>query len=65
MSLNDYEDKELVCKDCEQTFIYTKRDQEFFHQLVEDGKMPADFAEPKRCLTCRKKRREAKAQRGY
>ena len=41
-----YEDKELVCKDCGKTFVFTAGEQEFY---AEKG-----FAnEPTRCKACR------------
>jgi len=47
-----YTDKNLVCMDCSQEFVFTARDQEFY---AERG-----FTEPKRCTPCRNAR---KAQR--
>jgi CxxC-x17-CxxC domain-containing protein len=52
----DYEDRDLTCSDCGETFVFTARDQEFFSSK--------GFQDPKRCPQCRRAR---KAQRdgGY
>ena len=42
-------DKELVCADCGQSFIWSEAEQEFFASRSFDA--------PKRCLDCRGKRR--------
>lgn len=44
------EDKQLTCRDCKQTFLFTARDQEFFegHQ----------WPDPIRCRKCQKIRKE-------
>ncbi len=43
------EDKILVCQDCGEEFTFTAGEQEFF---TEKG-----FSDPKRCKTCRDKRK--------
>lgn len=43
-------DKELTCSDCNGLFIFSAREQKFF----EDK----GFIPPKRCVSCRRKRRE-------
>lgn len=43
------EDKELVCKDCNNAFVLTVNEQNWY---AEKG-----FAEPKRCLSCRQAKR--------
>ena len=55
----EYEDIEVVCKDCEQVFIYTVGEQKFIHDLFIQGKLDKDGVEgkivpPKRCLECRR-----------
>lgn len=40
-----FEDKNLVCSDCQVEFVFSSGDQEFF---AERG-----FTEPKRCKPCR------------
>ena len=47
-----FTDKNLVCMDCSQEFVFTARDQEFYSER--------GFTEPKRCTPCRNAR---KAQR--
>lgn len=47
-----YEDKELVCKDCGQTFVFTAGEQEFY---AEKGFQN----EPQRCKECRAARKAA------
>jgi len=44
-----YEDKNLTCVECGQTFVYTADDQEFH---ASKG-----YTEPKRCPSCRAARR--------
>ena len=39
------EDKTIVCKDCNNEFVFTAREQEFY---AEKG-----FADPVRCKACR------------
>ena len=51
-----YEDKELVCKDCGKTFVFSAGEQEFY---AEKGFQN----EPQRCKECRAaKKNAAKAQ---
>ncbi|HOA34550.1 MAG: zinc-binding protein [Clostridiales bacterium] len=45
-----YEDKQLTCKDCGATFIFTAGEQEFY---AEKGFVN----EPQRCKECRSKRK--------
>lgn len=49
-STSPYHDKELVCQDCNTPFIFSARDQEFYEN---NG-----FKEPKRCKSCRDKRKK-------
>jgi hypothetical protein len=51
------EDKTLVCVDCGEEFVFTVGEQEFF---AEKG-----FAEPKRCKTCRDKKKAERRSRSY
>ncbi len=49
----EYKDKTIKCVDCGTEFVFTARDQAFYH---EQG-----FAnEPKRCKSCRDKRKKEK-----
>lgn len=49
-------DEWLRCQDCGDEFLYSTRDQEFY---AEKG-----FTEPKRCIPCRKAKKEARASFG-
>lgn len=42
---NQYEDREITCVQCKNTFWFPARDQEFF---AKKG-----FTDPKRCKPCR------------
>jgi len=54
-----YEDKELVCKDCGKTFVFTAGEQEFY---AEKGFQN----EPQRCKECRNAKKNAgKGAREY
>lgn len=54
-----YEDKELVCKDCGKTFVFSAGEQEFY---AEKGFQN----EPQRCKECRAaKKNAAKGAREY
>ena len=46
---HDGEDKEIVCKDCGKTFIFTVGEQEFYKSK--------NFPDPQRCRQCAKKKR--------
>ena len=52
-----YQDKELICIECRQSFIFMARDQAFY---AEQGYPP-----PKRCPGCRAERRRLREQNGY
>lgn len=45
MEDQNYEDKDLVCRDCKATFVFRAKDQEFYARM--------EFKEPKRCKRCR------------
>ena len=51
-----YEDKTLVCKDCNEEVVFTAGEQEFY---AEKGFVN----EPQRCKACRNARKAAKADR--
>ena len=42
--------KIIICADCKEEFAFTEVDQKFFREHK--------YADPKRCLPCRKQRRE-------
>ncbi len=50
-----YQDRPLTCTDCKQEFVWPAKEQEFFAEKK--------FMPPKRCLDCRRKRREQKNER--
>lgn len=43
-------DRQLICKDCRNNFVFTERDQQFFQDK--------GFSDPVRCYDCRRKKRE-------
>jgi CxxC-x17-CxxC domain-containing protein len=51
-----YTDKILVCADCEQQFVFTASEQDFY---VQRG-----FSDPKRCTSCRAARKAARPEGG-
>ena len=44
------EDKEIACKDCGKTFVFTVEEQQFYKER--------HLSEPKRCKKCAKARRK-------
>jgi len=46
-----FEDKKLTCKECENTFVFSVSEQDFFARK-------GFVHEPARCPECRKKKRE-------
>jgi len=46
----DYQDKQLPCRDCLKTFVWTSGEQRFFEQK--------GFGAPSRCPECRKNKRQ-------
>ncbi len=44
-------DKELTCVDCGKEFTFSEKDQIFYAEK--------EFAQPKRCWNCRKKKKAA------
>jgi len=51
-SLSLYNDKNLTCSDCGQTFVFTASEQDFYAQR--------GFTEPRRCPSCRASRKAAR-----
>lgn len=47
-----YEDKTLVCKQCNNEFVFTSGEQEFYNERGFQN-------EPQRCKTCRDERKAA------
>ena len=54
--VTEYQDKQLECADCKQTFVFTGRDQQFFEEK--------QFVPPKRCKPCREAKKQAKRSQG-
>lgn len=55
--MSDYEDRQLICEDCQQPFMFEAGEQEFFASKK--------FTDPKRCKGCRSQRKAKKeAQQG-
>lgn len=50
-------DKTLVCKDCGKEFIFTEGEQAFYQERGFEN-------EPKRCVECRKARKQRNNNRG-
>lgn len=53
--MDDFEDKEVVCVDCNQPFTLEAGEQKFF---ADKG-----LSTPKRCKPCRQKKRESNERR--
>ena len=51
--MQQYEDKEIACVECGNTFIFSASEQELFAQRGYTN-------EPKRCLDCRNARRDSR-----
>lgn len=54
-----YQDEALVCQEnnCGKEFIWTSGEKKFMDGLLEDGKIK-EITPPKRCESCRAKKRE-------
>ncbi len=50
-----YEDKTIICRDCNQSFVFSARDQEFFAQKGFTNT-------PTRCKDCRNKRKKKEVE---
>lgn len=48
----DFQDRTLQCQDCGQDFVFEAREQQFY---ADKG-----FGDPKRCRTCRDKKKQDK-----
>ncbi len=47
----EFEDETLKCRDCEEDFVFTAGEQEFYKKMKFDNK-------PVRCKDCRDKRKQ-------
>ncbi len=50
-----YQDKELVCRECDQPFVFTAGEQRFYAEQ--------EYPPPKRCPDCRAEKRRQYQQR--
>ena len=50
-----FEDKTLICQDCEREFVFTAGEQEFYAEKGFEN-------EPKRCKDCRQNRRNNRGE---
>jgi hypothetical protein len=50
-------DKNLICKDCNQEFVFTEGEQAFYKEKGFDN-------EPQRCPACRKERKQQRNNYG-
>lgn len=56
----EYEDEEIICKDCKEVFIYSAGEKIFMHDLFIQGKFDkpdgtqGKVVPPKRCPECRR-----------
>ena len=51
-------DKKLTCKDCNNEFVFTEGEQEFYKEKGFDN-------EPQRCVDCRRARKRNRNSGGY
>jgi hypothetical protein len=58
----DIEKSEKSCVECGAGFIWTAGEQKFMSRLYDDGKIPY-IIEPKRCPTCRAKKKKRATRR--
>lgn len=54
----EFTDKTLICKDCGNEFIFTAGEQNFYKEKGLDN-------EPKRCKSCRDKRKSERQGQNY
>ncbi len=54
---SNYQDIEKICVQCKRQFTWTSGEQIFINQLHDEGKIQS-VTKPKRCLDCRKQRKE-------
>lgn len=57
-----FEDKKLQCKDCEQWWVLTAKEQEYFSTKMTREGVP--MVPPKRCSPCREAKRQAERSQG-
>lgn len=57
-----YEDIEVTCCDCGETFTWTAGEQKFLNELYKKGRLP-EVTKPKRCKECRLKKKQKYADK--
>lgn len=55
--MNEYEDTIILCKDCQQKFVWTAGEKKFLDDLMYAGKIPVAIA-PVRCRPCKQNRQK-------
>ncbi len=53
-----------TCADCQEEFEFTSGEKKFLQGLFDDGKIK-EVTAPKRCPSCRQKRKAQRTQEGY
>ncbi len=53
---DDFQDRELICADCNKPFVFEAGEQKFFAER--------NFSDPKRCKGCRAERKARKDSQG-
>lgn len=56
--MTEYTDKTIKCVDCGTEFVFTAREQEFYHEKGFTN-------EPKRCKSCRDKKKAERNNSDY
>ena len=73
--MNQFENKDLTCI-CGAQFVWTSGEQKFMNDLLEKGKfdkvdkntgetITGEIMTPKRCVPCRRKKKEERQSRGF
>lgn len=55
-------DRTRKCIDCGEEWEFTEKEEKFIRSKVESGEFE-EYNEPRRCVPCRRKRRESKKGR--
>ena len=68
--MEQYQNKEIECVDCKNTFDFTVGEQEFLAKLCSEGKLDrtdsmgnvtaGKVTPPKRCIECREYRKQSR-----
>lgn len=61
--MSELKDLELECPDCHEMFTVTIAEQEWYKSKVGNDGKPFDL--PKRCKSCRAKRKAQRSNRSY